>query len=560
MEILRIENLNFTYPLSSVKALNGVSLTVSEGEFIVVCGESGCGKTTLLKTLKRELAPHGEKSGDVFFRGTPLGELSDRTSATEIGYVFQDPDTQIVTDKVWHELAFGLENLGLPTAVIRRRVAEMASFFGITDWFSSDTDVLSGGQKQLLNLASVMVMQPKVLLLDEPTAQLDPIAAADFIATLLKLNRELGLTVLLVEQRLEEVFPLADRVVLMEQGKILLCDTPSETAKKLRQLDENHKMLRALPSAARIFTALGALGDCPLTVRDGRHFLAENYSGKYMPFTDEKRAVSTESALEVKNAWFRYGREESDVLKEFNFILCKGEILCILGGNGAGKTTALNVCAGLLKPYRGSVRVFGKKLKDYKAGALYRHTLALLPQSPQTVFTADTVGDDLMVMLNAVGCPKEEQAKKIQDIAERLSVSHLLSKHPFDLSGGEMQRSALAKILLTEPRLLLLDEPTKGIDAHLKAMLREILRDLKKDGVTVLIVTHDVEFAAETADECALFFDGGIVCTEAPERFFSGNSFYTTAANRISREILDGAVTCDAVVALCKQSGGNADE
>ncbi len=554
MEILRIENLSFRYPEAAQKALDDISLDVSAGEFLVVCGESGCGKTTLLKMLKSALTPHGEKSGRFFYRGTPLEALPPRTSASEIGYVFQDPDAQIVTDKVWHELAFGLENLGLDTAIIRRRVAEMANFFGITDWFLSDTDALSGGQKQLLNLASVMIMQPRVLLLDEPTAQLDPIAAADFIATLLKLNRELGLTVLLVEQRLEEVFPIADRVVLMERGKVLLCDTPPKTARLLRELKESHPMLCALPSAARIFTALKAHGDCPLTVRDGRRFLAENYSKNHVAFIPPQRVLSDEYALEMKDVWFRYGRDTRDVLKGLELRARKGEILCVLGGNGTGKTTALGVSAGLLKAYRGSVRIFGKKLKEYKGNELYRHTLALLPQNPQTVFTADTVGEDLKAILAASGCPATECTEKIRSIAERLSVSDYLGKHPFDLSGGEQQRCALAKALLTEPRLLLLDEPTKGIDAHLKNRLREILFNIKKQGVTVIIVTHDVEFAAETADECALFFDGNTICTDTPERFFSDNSFYTTAANRLSRDIFNSAVTCEAVIELCRQS------
>lgn len=221
MALLQIENLSFRYPKSERLALDSVTLNIHAGDFVVVCGESGCGKTTLLKLLKRELAPAGEKNGSISYNELLQEELDPRVSAHEIGYVLQNPDNQIVTDKVWHELAFGLENLGIPTQVIRRRVGEMASYFGIQDWFRRNTDELSGGQKQLLNLAAVMVMQPKILILDEPTSQLDPIAAADFIATLQKLNRELGLTILLVEHRLEEVFPIADKVLFMLAVKFI---------------------------------------------------------------------------------------------------------------------------------------------------------------------------------------------------------------------------------------------------------------------------------------------------------------------------------------------------
>ncbi|MBQ7354002.1 MAG: ABC transporter ATP-binding protein, partial [Clostridia bacterium] len=220
MEILQIENLSFRYPKAEHNALTDVTLSINRGELVVVCGQSGCGKTTLLRLLKKELAPAGEQVGSVRYCGTPVGELEDRTSAAEIGFVMQDPESQIVTDRVWHELVFGAENLGIPSDVIRRRAGELASYFGIDGWFRRTTDTLSGGQKQLLNLASVTLLQPKVLILDEPTAQLDPIAAAEFMNTLQRLNRQLGLTVILSEHRLEEVFPSADKILLMDKGKV----------------------------------------------------------------------------------------------------------------------------------------------------------------------------------------------------------------------------------------------------------------------------------------------------------------------------------------------------
>ncbi len=542
MEILQIENLSFRYPGAERCAVDGVSFSVHSGEFLVVCGASGCGKTTLLRLLKPELAPAGELSGRIVY------SEGERTPA-QIGYVLQNPDNQIVTDKVWHELAFGLENMGLPTGVIRRRVGEMANYFGIQDWFRKKTDELSGGQKQLLNLAAVMVMQPRVLILDEPTGQLDPIAASDFIATLQKLNRELGLTVLLVEHRLEEVFPIADRVLLMEEGRVLVCDAPEKIGDAL---PEEHPMRAALPSGMRIFRSLCVRDRCPLTVREGRDFLERHFGDRRGMLPEPEYRHADDVAVELKNVWFRYEKDLPDVLRGVCAQVYEGEIFAVLGGNGSGKTTMLQVLAGVSRAYRGKVLIEGRRVGDYKGNSLYRGVLALLPQNPQTVFIRDTVRADLAEMLEAHGIPKSEQAARIWEIAEKLSLTPLLDRNPFDLSGGEGQKCALAKVLLTQPRILLLDEPTKGIDAGGKLELKALLRQLKSDGMTVLLVTHDVEFAAETADRCALFFDGEILSADPSARFFSGNTFYTTAANRMARTLCPNAVTCDQVVEFCR--------
>lgn len=541
MDILQIENLNFRYPGAERNAVDGVSFSVHSGEFMVVCGVSGCGKTTLLRLLKPELAPAGKLDGRIFYCG------GERTPA-QIGYVLQNPDNQIVTDKVWHELAFGLENLGLPTEVIRRRVGEMANYFGIQDWFRKKTDELSGGQKQLLNLAAVMVMQPRVLILDEPTSQLDPIAASDFIATLQKLNRELGLTILLVEHRLEEVFPIADRVLLMDSGRVLVCDAPEKIGDAL---PDGHPMRAALPSAVRIFRSVQVADRCPLTVREGRDFLERHFGNRRGMLPEPAYRHGENVAVELKNVWFRYEKDLPDVLRGTSVQVYAGEIYAVLGGNGTGKTTMLQVIAGVCKAYRGKVLIAGKQIRDYGGNSLYRGVLALLPQNPQTVFIRDTVRADLTEMLEVHGVPKAEREKKIMDVAEKLSIASLLDRNPFDLSGGEGQKCALAKVLLTNPGILLLDEPTKGIDAGGKLVLKDILERLKADGMTVLLVTHDVEFAAETADRCALFFDGEILSADTPMRFFGGNTFYTTAANRMARTLCPNAVTCGQVVAFC---------
>lgn len=565
MALLEVKNLSFTYPrqpkdtTEPKPALSDVSLEIRKGEFMVLCGASGCGKSTLLRLLKRELAPEGEKSGEIIFCGKEQSTLSEREAACEIGYVLQNPENQIVTDKVWHELAFGLENMGVPTPVIRRRVAEMACFFGIDDWFRKKTTELSGGQKQLLNLASILSMQPKLLILDEPTSQLDPIAASDFIHTLSKINKELGLTILLTEHRLEEVFPLADRVAVMDQGKLLFVESPRQAGHELKKFDPNHRMLLGLPSAVRIYQGLDAEDvTCPLTVRDGRNFIEENYNNTITRLEREpekKEEKDRQIAMRMKDICFRYEKEEPDVLDHVALTLYEGEVVSLLGGNGAGKTTLLSVISGTNRPYYGKIEVFGKRLQKYRGKELYIRKLASLPQNPQTVFLKMTVREDYEELAKVLGCKKSELEDKIQAVAQQLEITHLLDRHPYDLSGGEQQRAAIGKVLLLEPRLLLLDEPTKGIDAWSKRQLGNLLKDLRGQGITLLMVTHDVEFAAEVSDRCGLFFDHEITSVDTPEEFFCNNNYYTTAANRISRQQYENAITCEEVIELCRQNG-----
>lgn len=548
MEILTLKNLSFSYPESDRKAIENISLSVREGEFIVICGRSGCGKTTLLRLLKNELAPVGKREGEILFCGKAMDEVDARTSARCIGFVAQNPETGTLTDKVWHELAFGMENLGYGADEMRLRAGELVNYFGINGWLHSDTATLSGGQKQLLALASVMALSPKVLLLDEPTSQLDPIAASGFISTLRKINRELGMTVILSEHRLEEVFPIADRVVVMDEGKIVCSDEPEKVCGTLAK----SPISAGFPSAARIFSGLEGRGKCPLTVREGREFLS-SFEKKSLPIEEKSRP--DEVAFSMKNVWQRYERNSPDILKGADIEVRLGEIFSLLGGNGSGKTTLLSVIAGIEKAYRGKITILGKNIKKYGA-ELHRGTVAMLPQDVSTVFIKNTVRDDLFDICRAVGCGKNDAEKKIADICGELSITEVLSRHPYDLSGGEGQRAALAKVLLTEPKILLLDEPTKGIDAFAKQTLMAILRRLSESGVTVLIVTHDTEFAAEISDRCAMLFDGKVISPSCPQRFFGKNNFYTTSASRISRGIFENTVTAGQVIALGKEEIG----
>ena len=533
MELFTINHLSFAYPEQEKQAIFDLTLSVRPGEFLVLCGPSGCGKSTLLRQLKTVLAPHGRRSGEILFEGRNLDSLDQREQAEKIGFVQQSPENQIATDKVWHELAFGLESLGCDTPTIRRRVAEMASFFGIQTWFYKSVTELSGGQKQLLNLASVMVLQPKVLILDEPTSQLDPIAASDFLATLGKINRELGTTILLTEHRLEEAFSFASRVAVMDGGKLLCTGTPAEVGAELKS--SGNAMFLAMPAAMRIWAASASNAACPISVCDGRNWLLDYAKTHELhPISEEtKNTPDTETVVSAQELWFKYDKDLPDVVKGLSLELHKGEFLALLGGNGTGKTTTLKLLANLKKAYRGDLHITG--------------TVGMLPQNPQALFVKSTVRADLLEIL-----PKSERkTERLAQVVSLCKLTELLDRHPYDLSGGEQQRAALAKILLLNPDILLLDEPTKGLDAEFKQVFGQILRTLQASGVAILMVSHDIEFCAKYADRCALFFDGNIVTEAEPRTFFSGNSFYTTAANRIARDVLPDAVTPEDVILAC---------
>ena len=548
MAHFEIKNLSFSYPAAKGKeSLKDISLTIRRGEYVVLCGKSGSGKTTLLRHLKPVLAPHGKLTGEILFNGVPMGKVSQRDQASRIGYVMQNPDDQIVTDKVWHELAFGLESLGCDQKTMRARVAEMACYFGIQDWFHRDVCNLSGGQKQLLNLASIMAMQPEVLILDEPTSQLDPIAASDFLNTVRKINIELGTTVIITEHRMEDIFPYADRAVVMDGGRVIADDTPRSIGKLL--YDQENDMFAAMPTPVRVFYGSRGEGDCPLTVREGRNWLSRSFPEvpgiRTVPAPKMEDEIEN-PALSLKELWFRYEKDSPDILRGVSAEVPRGSLYAIVGGNGAGKSTTLKAVCGICRPYRGKVKVFGKPVEKYKSSELFGGTLAMLPQDPKSLFVKKTVREDL-----------EEMTKDkalIREIAATCQVEALLDSHPYDLSGGEQQRAALAKVLLTQPKLLLLDEPTKGIDSFFKETFAGILKALKEKGITIVMVSHDVEFCARYADLVSMFFDGQMLTTEHPRRFFGSNSFYTTAANRMSRHVFSMAVTAEDVTELYRQN------
>ena len=458
---LAYDDVTFRYPGSHGDVLSGVSMAVPAGAFVLLVGGTGSGKSTLLSLAKPQIAPAGDRAGQVRVFGRPVDDL-DGAEACEVGYVFQDPDNQIVCDSVWHEMAFGLENLGTPQGEMRRRVAEASYFFGMGPWFHSDTDALSGGRKQLLALASTLVMQPRVLLLDEPTAQLDPIAARNFLHALFRVNRELGCTVVVATHEPELMADYATCAFELVDGAV-----------------------RAVENLGR-FKCEAALAE--------RGALCD---------------ANAPAAVSARGAWFRYGRDDDWVLRGLDLEVRQGEVHALVGGNGCGKSTLLALIAGARRAQRGEVR-----------SAI--SAKAMLPQDPKALFAEERVDEELMEWAHIGGYGADE----VQAMMGELGVADRADLHPYDLSGGQRQMLALGKLLLVHPRLLLLDEPTKGLDRAAREHVAGMIEAARRDGVTVIVSTHDLAFVRRVADRVSLMFDGELACTEPVGEFFRNNLFY----------------------------------
>lgn len=627
MKIIELKKLSFRYSGEDKEILSDIDLAIEEGGFYVICGASGSGKSTLLRQLKTSLQPVGQRSGRILYYGRDLEEVSQYTQSAKIGFVFQNPDTQIVTDKVWHELAFGLESIGMPQDMIRVRVAEMASYFGIQNWFYQSTDTLSGGQKQLLNLASVMVMHPKVLLLDEPVSQLDPIAAADFMATIHKLHAEFGITVIMAEHSLEEVAAYVDEVIFMKEGRLIAKGKMEELGNILETHDPSMEEILTVPmQIARGYeklqkkkedTAFTTNDRIPYTVALGQKWMAQRFplakqeEIKGFPFTKqeetekfafakqeeaqrflgakqeeagrftsvkqkEKKSLPAKNpkkqnrgkrsfdgkkipfAIQCTELCYHYPQADVDVVDHLSLFVEEGAIFALMGGNGSGKTTTLHLLGGLLKPQKGTIEFFGRSLTKYKEKELRNGILGVLPQDPTTLFVRKTVEEDLYEVLedqkeqNQIKTFFGETKQEIwQNVIALIGIEDLLKKHPYDLSGGEQQKAALAKVLLRQPAILLLDEPTKGLDAGSKKRLGELLVGLSQKKVTILMVSHDIEFCAKYATKTGLFFDGNIASMQDTKEFFVENHFYTTAANRMCRNYFPDVVTVQDAIRVC---------
>lgn len=458
---LAYDDVTFRYPGSHGDVLSGVSMAVPAGAFALLVGGTGSGKSTLLSLAKPQITPVGDRAGQVRVFGRPVDDL-DGAEACEVGYVFQDPDNQIVCDSVWHEMAFGLENLGTPQGEMRRRVAEASYFFGMGPWFHSDTDALSGGRKQLLALASTLVMQPCVLLLDEPTAQLDPIAARNFLHALFRVNRELGCTVVVATHEPELMADYATCAFELVDGAV-----------------------RAVENLGR-FKCEAALAE--------RGALCD---------------ANAPAAVSARGAWFRYGRDDDWVLRGLDLEVRQGEVHALVGGNGCGKSTLLALIAGTRRAQRGEVR-----------SAI--SAKAMLPQDPKALFAEERVDEELMEWAHIGGYGADE----VQAMMGELGLADRAGLHPYDLSGGQRQMLALGKLLLVHPRLLLLDEPTKGLDRTAREHVAGMIEAARRDGVAVIVSTHDLAFVRRVADRVSLMFDGELACTEPVGEFFRNNLFY----------------------------------
>lgn len=553
MELFKIENLSFKYPGENDFALNNINLTINKGEFVLISGKSGGGKTTFLRLLKKEISPHGQKSGAIYFNGKNLDALSLEESANSIGFVFQNAEDQIVMDSVRGELCFGLENLGVKKEIIMHRIAEVCGFLGLKFDLDKKPSELSGGEKQLLNLASVMALNPEVLILDEPTAELDPINAAAFLSSLKKLNEESGITVIISEHRLEETFSIADKVVFIKEGGIALNTSPKNIS-VLEFSEMGKDVFSTLPVSVRFFADTKGRGDVPLNVKEGKKYLINNFSNckKTVLEQEPKNELQSEKIIELKSASFRFKRHLKDVFCELDLTVYKNEILSIFGGNGAGKTTLLKVLAGVNRLYAGKYILMGKNIKDY-CESDYCGRIALLPQNPSYLFVKNTVYEDLIDYLKLLNLKKT--CVDIDAVLKDLGVESLKNRHPLDLSVGERQLAAMAKILLLDPDIILFDEPTKGLDKIAKTKIGETFLRLRSDGKTIVLVTHDVDFSAEYSDRCGYLFDGKIASIANAKDFFTQNTYYTTTAYRISRNFYNNAITYCDLINLARLNG-----
>lgn len=545
-----IKNLSFTYPGAQTKALVNISLEIKRGEFIVLCGKSGSGKSTLLSMLKPELSPHGKAEGETVFFGKSRSSYSLRESASDIGYLMQNTDYQPVTHSVRTELAFGLENLGFDSRTVRLRTAEISAYFSLDKILDKRISELSGGQKQLVCLAGILAMHPKVIIFDEPASQLDPIAAQNIFTAAKRLCRENGMTVIITEHRLESLIPEADRLIVLDKGRIIADCPPAELNREL--FSDNGFISRSLPVPTRIASALGAEKPLPLDTGSGRIMLERLLRNKteYTKINRTPKILSGKNAVEAKNVYFAYDKS-GYVLKDFSISIPEGSFFALLGANAAGKSTAVSVLSGLLPLKSGKVKICGKDIRKYSEKELYNGIIAVLPQRCEALFSGNTVKEDLMKVLEDTPLSKKEKEEKIQSVALITEISGLLDRHPYDISGGEMQRAALAIILLKEPAIIFTDEPTKGMDTLFKDKFADIIKRLCDKGTTVITVSHDTEFCALHCDRCALISDGMTVTEADKYEFFANNYFYTTSANKMARDIFPDAVTEEEVIELC---------
>ncbi|MFD1126440.1 ABC transporter ATP-binding protein [Lentilactobacillus raoultii] len=545
-QLIRLTHLTFTYPHAEQPTLQNVDLTVNQGDFLVIAGDSGSGKTTLLRHLKKELLPNGQREGQITITGQSISEMTKLQSAQTIGYVSQNPRHQPVMPTVIEELAFSLENIGCPSREINRRIAEMTTYLGLDHWLHQSIETLSGGQLQLVNLAAVLILRPKVILLDEPTAQLDPLMTRNLMAILARIHQELGMTIVMTEHNLSLPITLATRMVLLNQRTIAADGSPASIMAKMFYQPTTKRFVPEVP--ALFLTYYPQASPLPLSVMTAQRLIrARKFRFKSVPHLthDLKTAAGEQPILAMKNVSFSFNAEQN-VVDHLNLFVNKGDWLTIVGKNGSGKSTLLSLMAGLRKPQFGKIKLNRRLI--WKLSNLQRiQQLSFLSQEPTLQFGQETVIQELIV---------QGQQLEIKNVAERAArmlkdcrLTHLKSQNPFDLSGGQQRLLGLAIALMAEPVLLILDEPTNGLDPNTKYIVGKLLKDYQRSGGTIVMATHDMAFAAEFSDHCGFMFDGDLETILPRRQFFSENFFFTTAVNRLLRDQVPTAILVDDVVA-----------
>ena len=515
--LLSVGNLTFTYPGVSHPALQEVGFQVVQGEFVLLLGGTGSGKTTLLKLIKQLIAPFGARTGEIRLAGEEVSRMAKKRLAGEVGYLFQHTQDQLCMPTPLEEMAFGLRQLGAEPAAISRRCGELSCYFGMENWLDTPMEQLSGGQRQLTALASVLAADPTLLLLDEPTAQLDPVHSRSFLEQLLRLHRENNMTVLAALHQPDSIFFQADRVLVLEQGRLLFSGSPQDAADYLGK--QGHPLFAALPAGCRVMQTLGhppSQGEQPLPEKDFARL-----SAAPLPVHPSGRPL-----LKLKQVTAGYPGQSRPVLREVDLTLSAGEIFVLLGANGCGKTTLLKAVAGLVPLLSGSIRLEGEKSSLWRPTAFAQ--AGYLPQDPMELFDADRLDEDLYSYGKSRGLgPDQVEQWLEQPLFSPLK--QVWTQNPLDLSGGQRQLAALAKLMLKRPKLLLLDEPGKGLDAAASARLGDRLTALAQEGMAILISCHDPDFAARYGHRCGFLFHGELLPPQPPEPFFAGNRFYLTS-------------------------------
>lgn len=531
--MIEIEDLSFTYNGAAEPALRRVSLHIEDGEFVLLTGPSGCGKSTLCRCLNG-LVPHfygGAMAGRVMIGEADTKKHATREPSTIVGMVFQDPENQLLTDDLEREIAFGLENIGLPPQLMRRRVEEGIHAVGLAALRRRPLRELSGGEKQRVALASVLAMHPRVLVLDEPTSQLDPQAAEDVLHTVKRLNDDLGITVVLVEHRMDRVIHLVDRVVVLDQGR-LVADGPP------RQVMAGTEVVRlgiGLPPLVQLVGQLRKAGlvdgAIPLTVKEGRAVLREELKRAGPAAVPATAPCYGDVRIEFERVWHTYDSGVT-ALRNVSLQVRSGEFVAIMGANGSGKTTLAKHLNALLKPTRGAVRVGGVDIRDATPAQMARH-VGYLFQNPNDHLVADTVEEEVAFTLKNLGFSPEKAAPLVDGALAEFGLEAHRRRYPRSLSGGERQLVALASVVAARPQILVLDEPTRGLEHRLKVRLLGFLDRYRSQGNIVLLISHDVEMIAEGVDRVIMLSEGSVVADGDKRQVLSQALLFSPQINRL---------------------------